>query len=526
MAEDSIKPTPESVPVAGSLSRLIDKISGWMENTGNGGAGEPSLRAVPALFGMRAAARQLGDVAYGQSHVLDNSARGRSAREDAVAALPLAATAGKYAMKAAAPIAKALPKAGGAQMNMFIGPSAKTADLEALARAQKAEAAGKTPEEIWQNTMWMKGPDGKWRSELSDHYAKFNPEHAFKRERGGLQNRAEAVDDAQALRAFADRMGVPADHPKALEEFEYTLDRSPHPLAVPYAKNHTKDELYANGAALKTGVMAPIKFKMGDIHQHPDLYAAYPEAREMGYKMQQAGGSRASYAADNDGGTMGSINSQGSAARVDRSEPRIALHEVQHAIQRREGFDPGARDTFIKSMKALPLKQANEHENGIRMAATMRGHMDDYTLSASQAYDRMLREGNHLGERSRAEHPEMREWLERTASDHRYSSLESRAAGKSEDTARVREQFPPLDDAQALEAYHKNMGEAEARTTEARRHLTLEERRARFPMKDYDRPPESLYSQDELYTPRTRLNPENLKSSAGADRFINKIVGP
>jgi hypothetical protein len=533
VAEDSIKPTPETVPVAGSLSRLIDRISGWMENTGSGGAGEPSLRAVPEMLGMRGAARQLSDVAYGQSHVLDDTARGRSAREDVVNSIPLAATAGSSAWKAAGRVSKALPKLGGAQLNMFVGPQSKTADLEALARAQKAETAGKTPEEIWQNTMWMRGPDGKWRSEISDSESKLNSTHEFKKARGPQQNKAEAIDDALALQSFAEYHGTPEEpgHHVAIEAFKQKTGRDPHPLAVPYAQNHTEEELYKKGAALKNEVMSPITFRMDDVHQHPELYAAYPEARAIPYNMQSGGAARGSYGADRQGDTMGEVNSQGSAASPDPRERSVALHELQHSIQEREGFDGGANPTHIQNMKAVPTKVALSNLDDAENARTLRKMMDS-GQSFDEAFNSMGHDEVHAGSAENFNRPGMREWYKSTTADFSSDNLRRNESRKVEDFVKERENFPPLTASEAREAYFKNMGETEARTTEARKDLTLEERRNRFPMKDYDRPAGSLYSEGNLYAPRTRLNPENLKrpgdglAQTGEARFINKIVGP
>ena len=50
----------------------------------------------------------------------------------------------------------------------FLGPGAKTANLPALARAQRLEAAGVPREQIWRDEGWFKGADKKWRFELDD----------------------------------------------------------------------------------------------------------------------------------------------------------------------------------------------------------------------------------------------------------------------------------------------------------------------------------------------------------------------
>jgi hypothetical protein len=56
--------------------------------------------------------------------------------------------------------------------NIFAGPMAKTADHEALANAQRLEQAGASRDEIWSQTGWFQGKDGKWRFEIDDSGAK------------------------------------------------------------------------------------------------------------------------------------------------------------------------------------------------------------------------------------------------------------------------------------------------------------------------------------------------------------------
>ena len=51
---------------------------------------------------------------------------------------------------------------------MFAGRLAKTADQEALARAERLAAEGADRRAIWDQTGWFQGPDQKWRFEIDD----------------------------------------------------------------------------------------------------------------------------------------------------------------------------------------------------------------------------------------------------------------------------------------------------------------------------------------------------------------------
>lgn len=57
---------------------------------------------------------------------------------------------------------------------MFIGGLAKTWNASAATKAKKLEALGVDARKIWQETGTWRGPDGKWRQEISDKDALFN----------------------------------------------------------------------------------------------------------------------------------------------------------------------------------------------------------------------------------------------------------------------------------------------------------------------------------------------------------------
>lgn len=58
-------------------------------------------------------------------------------------------------------------------LGIFGGRLAKTADQAALSRAEDMAARGVPREQIWNDTGWFKGVDGKWRFEIDDSRADF-----------------------------------------------------------------------------------------------------------------------------------------------------------------------------------------------------------------------------------------------------------------------------------------------------------------------------------------------------------------
>jgi hypothetical protein len=81
-----------------------------------------------------------------------------------------------------------------ATIGMFAGPMALTADKAKLKLAQELAEAGLSRDEIWAQTGWFKGVDGKWRFEIDDSGMAFN----FKVPEGievGRANRAGLLED-------------------------------------------------------------------------------------------------------------------------------------------------------------------------------------------------------------------------------------------------------------------------------------------------------------------------------------------
>lgn len=148
------------------------------------------------------------------------------------------------------------------RVNIFAGRRARTADMDALQRAESMARNGADRDEIWRETGWFQGVDGEWRFEIDDAGSQFKPE----------------------------------------------ASRSPD---IP----------------------------LDDGFSHLALRRAYPDAFEpTGIVMDYQDRPRASgaYRPDDD---IITVNAPSSA---DMAEPRsVMLHELQHAVQNREGFGRG-----------------------------------------------------------------------------------------------------------------------------------------------------------------------------------------
>lgn len=96
-----------------------------------------------------------------------------------------------------------------------------------------------------------------------------------------------------------------------------------------------------------------VKADLGDILEHPELYKQYPEYRNIQTQLNLQGvPTGGSY-------VKGDIVLEGSPlAILDKSAKQTLLHEIQHAIQEKEGWAKGGSpEEFAKSKDIAKLKQ-------------------------------------------------------------------------------------------------------------------------------------------------------------------------
>jgi len=174
---------------------------------------------------------------------------------------------------------QAIPAPKGS-LRMFAGRNAKTADLDALKKAQKMADKDASAADILSETGWFKGADGKWRFEIDDTEAAIGrfPTEKQLQNRSGIQ---------QTLK-----------HDKLFEAYP---DLADIPLRPAYGSNF-------KGSFRRGKDGEPDKIMLDVLENKMTAYAALP----AGAKKQ---------AKESMGSTL--------------------LHELQHAIQMREGFARG-----------------------------------------------------------------------------------------------------------------------------------------------------------------------------------------
>ena len=295
-------------------------------------------------------------------------------------------------------------------LQIFIGENAKTWDKVDAIRAQAMEKKGATPEEIWTETGTFRGPEGKWKQEISD------------------QN-----------------LGI--------QDFRNT------------------------GGAL--------------VIKHPELQASY-EQLPKGVKVVPTPEyeQMASYEAPNR--ELDWQLGEGGTIRVPTNEPTpidVYAHELQHAVQAKEGFARGGSPKNLTPEIAQARYDLQETERQMRNLQDKASDEARYYIAKAQKepeYKKFIDEAftkykNQFGEKS--DKNPFGVDLNNAVKFHliEQDGLVNRLGEKADSLRKLARLDPE-------EAYHRLAGEAEARAVQERLNMTDAERRAKFPYQSYDVP--------------------------------------
>lgn len=222
----------------------------------------------------------------------------------------------------------------------YAGKNANGANLDSLREAQEMQAAGADMESIRKATGWHEGMDGKWRWEIDDSGMKlrfesglydYNTElrektHAWVR----LTNR-ELTDEQRRDLADYQRSTERGEADEALYEKltgEFGGDFEKWALTLETMKEAAKS--------------IPNYTTLGELVDAPALFATYPDMKDMDVTFQTL-----------ERGQNGGYSRRFDSIELSRdlkNRPEALLnsltHEVQHAIQQREGFTPGTNPKY------------------------------------------------------------------------------------------------------------------------------------------------------------------------------------
>lgn len=334
---------------------------------------------------------------------------------------------------------------GGTRASMA-GPKAKTASSKSLALAEAMEEDGASREEIWRKTGWIRGADGQWRFEVDDSKAEFRPNG---------DARLLGEPRYRRLEELTDKWG---------DSFE----KGGEPLTeAEEAEMEALQEEYSDRVWEK-------KYELQDFLKHDELYEAYPMLRHTTLRFEKL-----------DPGVKGKFDKRNGAIILSDSlfgkGPETLLHEIQHIIQKYEGFQGGTSPEYWAR---------RDYESGDRLQERLQREYDDIlnglTKEEQNDYIRYQEIDGELERLFYSEKPGDAEKYDRMDAEHDrlYEKLYPKEwFGKLLDLKRQMENPGEV----YLGQYINSAGEIEARETASRRRLTAEERQNKMPDLGWDR---------------------------------------
>ena len=250
-------------------------------------------------------------------------------------------------------------------LGMFAGRRAKTANLEKMKIAQKMLDDGVERTDVWKQTGWMRGPDGKMRFEIDDSGSALNLNYVTDENMGdALIRRYNETDKIQTSE---------------------------------------------------------------DVLHHNDLYGAYPDLEDI-HTAPGAAGRGASYSPNltlTKGAQGKELIQHGGGDAVSSRSPQ--LHELQHAVQHQEGFARGGNlgDAVesLLSVRNAELKKISKAMDGRESELGLSGYRpktDDSVLNTMrQRYD-------YLQQTNPATDEAAYEWYKRLAGEAEARNVQTR----------------------------------------------------------------------------------------------------
>jgi len=322
------------------------------------------------------------------------------------------------------------------------GVNAKTADLDALSRAEEMERRGVDEETIFRDTGWIRGADQKWRFEIDDSGMKYH--------RGG---------DAYFRRRYPE-----------YNEFRELGVRQLYELGTESWTEQDQNrllqlnEIWRNEPGRLSKILSDGNANLRDIVEHTALFEAYPELEDVKVKFGEL-----------DAGEKGHYNRSRNEIVLSESlkgaPEATLLHEIQHAIQQIEGFPGGASPEFWQQKISNGFEQRRNDRRIQAADAEYRSIFDN----ASDEFKNKVRAINRA---TLAKDYDTVMALEDEIYEGEYADLYSKLS--MADFVRRGERGAVMT---AEDLYENTAGEIEARETARRRKMTTDQRKESVPFR-------------------------------------------
>ncbi len=345
---------------------------------------------------------------------------------------------------------------GGNGLNQIIGPKGAThamhfgngGPFNGLNKARLMEADGKSVGDIFKETGWERGADGKWRFEIPD--IKFK-EGAF-----------NIIKESNNLR-----------------------DEEINQL---YAREGLTDDEYINSeqAIVDRYEQQTLATTLDQIVEAPELFKAYPELRGLTVEFGEVPKGTGAYYSDIDK----RIRLPRRADIFKNSSRSSLAHEIQHAIQDIEGFSTGDNpkahggfgDEFqAEAMRLDYLKSTYKEDIDAyqKALADYESYLDSDVDKALEVYDTQVSPLANKAEVKEylAEKERVANWLRLVGNEGDVDALAVLNGEKPLSHTLVNDLNEKYGDAYKEKRYRQKAGETEGRNVQIRLELSEEQRR-------------------------------------------------
>ena len=321
------------------------------------------------------------------------------------------------------------------------------ADIDYIAVAESMRAQGKTPQEIRLATGWEQGADGKWRYEIPDFKFKDGWDSAVRDERSRLDSeyakRQENVSDDSEFLALEEQL--------AAEKRNLIVSRN-----------------------------------LSEIVDAPELFSAYPQLKDLTVEFGRLPDRVGGYFSED----RNVIRLPLDSAISSKQARSTLVHEVQHAVQRIEGFTRGSNPEAFP-LKSFALWRDMERLRELRRSDAWKEYkqkndaIDPFEASDEQWAEITALENNPDVAAVLAE-------VERLRNKWGFSETVVRAINSDEwdPFSSTGRELDDSDPDYRVRQYRNVAGEVEARNVQSRLDLSDEERRTRLLSETEDVPRE------------------------------------
>jgi hypothetical protein len=358
-------------------------------------------------------------------------------------------------------------------LRVFGGTKSRTADKNALTKAQIMESQAAERDAIWRQAGWGRGAEGRWRYEIPD-------------------------------------VGTTVDPAK------FQLDLST--------------------ATIPSGM----KTTLSEYINHPELFAAYPEFKNMvvkGYYGDPSDSVNGYYMPRSNRGTINPGFNEPYIAlnlnnvRTPDQQRSTLLHEIQHAVQQKEGFVPGSNSLNF-APDTIPNPDINIYEDALVHNPAMKEM--NATIGSPDWKDAINKSNEFYEKVYKQKFNEIEELEDKTGKDlgPQYRVLSDQYEAEIDKLypifARVKELKKELENSgipvarpyrnflSPFEAYYRTAGEVEARNVQNRKDWTLEQLKNASPARTQE------YINDAQYIDWN--NTSWRKGYAGRGRVVGDVV--